>query len=627
MPRTSRPLHIFPIALRELRIERIQDISPHMRRLTLAGPELTGGTRDGHPLPPLRSLGFDDHIKLVVPEPDGSLPFIGTQDGERFDWAPGVLSLTRDYTVRRLDLEAGTLDVDVVRHDAGRASDWAFSAQPGDTIGFAGPKASAEVNHDVDWHLLLGDETALPAIGRWLEEAPPGTRVRALIEVPSAEDRQEIATAAEAEITWLVRGDVPAGHSTQLLEALQGLEMLPGRVFAWCAGETLTIAPIRRHLRRELGLPKEDVEVVGYWRRMIETPAPEAEDAPEAPAVTPLDLLLQVHEMSELLAPILLRVVVTLGIPVLLGAGPRTPEELSEAIDVPRERLDALLDGMQALGLVTAEDRGALSLSALGEVLLEESAQEDLDLSDPANRAQLALIGLLQSITTGQAAAQSVIPAPVPRWREEDPEVDAAFESRTEDQLQWNIEPLLSRPELTSTRRVGLVGDGLVPTAIDLATARPEVQVGLHAPAHRAARLRERLNAEAPDAVRERITVLPDAQLPAEGPWDALIAQDALEGRDGREAGELARTLRALSAGPLLLVMPLADDAAHDDHVAEASLTALAATGTPQRTTAQVRTLLESAGLQDVRSEQLGWGFGPSLVTARVPGSTGPAAD
>src|SRR5690606_34713153 len=119
-------------------------------------------------------------------------------------------------------------------------------------------------------------------------------------------DRQRIPTAADVEIEWLVRKGAPAGTSPLLLEAVRRVSLPEGRVYAWCAGETKTVAPIRRHLRRDLALPKEDVEVVGYWRRH-QSPREEPEDTPrdDAERLTPApsgrseDARSQLHELHE----------------------------------------------------------------------------------------------------------------------------------------------------------------------------------------------------------------------------------------------------------------------------------------------------------------------------------------
>lgn len=238
MPRTSRPLRIHPIVLRRAEVARVVDVTPNMRRITLTGDDLAEGEMgQGFERPPFRSDGFDDHVKLVVP------PTVGTQEEKRFAWNPEVLALTRDYTVRPYDPEANTFDIDVVRHDHGLAAAWAFRARPGDRIHFAGPKSCALRNDEAGWHLLAGDETALPAIGRWLEEAPEGTRGHVIVEVP---------TEADVGIEWLVRGDIPAGTGTRLFDAVRRVAVPDLRAYAWVGGEAMTIAPIRRHGREDL---------------------------------------------------------------------------------------------------------------------------------------------------------------------------------------------------------------------------------------------------------------------------------------------------------------------------------------------------------------------------------------
>lgn len=631
MPRTSRPLSIFPICLRDVVVTHIEDVSPHMRRLTVSGEQLAGGERDGHPIRPFRSDGFDDHVKLVVPEPGGAVPCAGTQEGDRFGWAPGVLPLTRDYTVRRYDPATRSLEIDIVRHEAGRASDWAFSCAVGSPLAFAGPKSSAGVNHEVDWHLLMGDETALPAIARWLEEAPAGIRVIALIEVPSAADRQRIDTAADADLRWLVRdAATPPGHSTLLLEALQDLEFPPGRPFAWCAGETLTISPIRRHLRRERGLPKEDVEVVGYWRRSTDpAPASAAATAPDAEetaaAPSPRELLLAVHEMSELLPPVALRLAVTLGLPELIAAGTTGERALADACGVPLARLRPLLDALLALGLLRTDSSG-LAATSLGEVLLEESVQDHLHLDNAANTLDLTLLGALGALRTGTPTELPGYAAPLATVRTQDPVVEAALEARTEDTLQWSLQPLAALEPVACASTVLLLGDGIVPTAIALAGARADRRVHVAVPAGSRGRTAARL-AATPGAVTRIDVVDLDATLPA---CDTVVVQRGLDALDDAAYTALATRLVRAAREHVVLVSDLADTAAEDDHVAAASLTALAATGTALRATAEHRRLLTSAGAREVASSPLGWGFGPSVVTARTAaaaaeqGSTAP---
>ncbi|MEV2275280.1 siderophore-interacting protein [Nocardiopsis sp. NPDC049922] len=592
MPRTSRPLRVHPIVLRRATVTRVVDVTPNTRRLTLTGDDLTAGEMgEGHPRPPFRSDGFDDHVKIVVPPDDGTAPHIGTQQETRFAWNPEVLTRTRDYTVRGWDPEANTFDVDVVRHDHGLASAWAYRARPGDELHFAGPKSCALRNDEADWHLLVGDETALPAIGRWLEEAPEGTRGHVIVEVPTAADIQEIPTAADVEIEWLVRGDVPAGTSTRMLEAVLRLTLPEGRVYAWVGGEAMTVAPIRRHLRKDVGLPKEDTEVVGYWRRPEAQAAPSGDDAESlVPAAedgerTTMDLLNEAHELTELAPPIIARVAVTLGVGPLVASGATTLDRLSRGTGVEADRLALLLDAMTALGLIE-RDGDHYRNTALGGVLMEDSTVEALSLDNPANREALALVDLVDVLRSGGRSTR----AGTPSWRERraaDAALDTAHQDRAADLLQYVLEPLARLAPVADARTLAVVGDAAPYVASRIAGGR---------------------TVQLPGADESR--------WPAH---DCAILVSALEGRSDEAALDLLRA--ALTAGPaVVLAERTADKAATDEHVAEHALTSLALTGLVPRTGDRIARLLREAGASTVERATLGWGFGSygTVTVARV---------
>ena len=146
-----------------------------MVRITLAG-DLEGFT----------SLGFDDHVKLFFPD--------GTKNA---DGTPNMLG--RDFTPRRYDPAANTLEIDFAIHDAGPATRWAAQAKPGDALALGGPRGSFIIPTTFDWHLLIGDETALPAISRRLAELPAGTRAVVLVEVDGAGRRDRVADRGERD--------------------------------------------------------------------------------------------------------------------------------------------------------------------------------------------------------------------------------------------------------------------------------------------------------------------------------------------------------------------------------------------------------------------------------------------
>lgn len=241
---------------RRLEVLDVRDLTPHMRRIRLGGSELAG----------FQSPGHADHVKLFFARDGGALPDPNLgPDG--IAWPEGTLKpFMRDYTPRNFDPDALTLDIDFVLHGDGPASSWANGARTGDTLLVAGPRGSVIVPDGFDWHLLVGDETALPAIARRLEELPAGHRVLAFIEIPEAADRQELETKATAEIVWLDRGGAEAGLGNRLLEAVTIATFPAGIGFAFVAGEAEMSRSLRAHLL-DRGFANEHIRAAGYWVR------------------------------------------------------------------------------------------------------------------------------------------------------------------------------------------------------------------------------------------------------------------------------------------------------------------------------------------------------------------------
>jgi NADPH-dependent ferric siderophore reductase len=224
---------------RRLTVEQITSVTPRMRRITLMGEELAGFT----------SLGFDDHIKIFLPGPAGA---------ER----PPM----RDYTPR-YDAATARLHVEFAIHEAGPATKWAVDARPGDEILIGGPRGSAIIPIEFDWHLFVGDETALPAIGRRLEELPPGSRAVVIAEIADELEQQHFATKAELNVHWVHRGDAVAGSADGLAAALRATPLPAGDFFAWAAAETQVARAIRRVMIDERGAKPPWVKAAGYWKR------------------------------------------------------------------------------------------------------------------------------------------------------------------------------------------------------------------------------------------------------------------------------------------------------------------------------------------------------------------------
>ena len=236
------------IKRRRLDVLRVVDITPRMRRITLGGPELAGFV----------SLGSDDHIKLLFPQNAAEQAAL---ESPTFSIkGDGPQPAMRDYTPRRFDLSLGELDIDFVLHGDGPASTWAEQAQVGQHLYIGGPRGSMIVPDIFDSYLLIGDETALPAIARRLEELPAGRKVLAVIEIADAAEQQALQSAAELEVIWVLRGQV------DLLDTVRTLTLPSGALYTFVAMETKLSRQVRRVLLDTHKVDEAFLKAVGYWR-------------------------------------------------------------------------------------------------------------------------------------------------------------------------------------------------------------------------------------------------------------------------------------------------------------------------------------------------------------------------
>lgn len=234
------------IRQRRLQVLRVTQLTPRMRRITLGGEELQGFT----------SLGSDDHIKLLFAETPEQQQALEAREMARDG---GARPTMREYTPRRIDLEANELDIDFVLHGDGPASTWATQATPGQYLDIAGPRASLVVPDMFDSYLLIGDETALPAIGRRLEGLPPGRRVVAVIQVEDVHEQQPLPSQAQVDVQWLIRGQ------DDVLARVQHMPLPEGRVYAWVALEKALTRQVKAALL-EKGVPDDALKAAAYWR-------------------------------------------------------------------------------------------------------------------------------------------------------------------------------------------------------------------------------------------------------------------------------------------------------------------------------------------------------------------------
>ncbi|MGH2562625.1 MAG: siderophore-interacting protein, partial [Thermomicrobiales bacterium] len=224
---TKRPRRLErPLKTYFTQVVRTVTLTPHLRRITFGGGDLDR----------FLSAGPDQFITVLLPHPHQERPLIHpdfTWEDYR-DMPEETRPISRNYTVRRHRPEIGELDVDFVLHgDLGPATRWAARAKPGDHLGIWGPRMAYDPPPGVDWQLLAGDETAVPAIGAILESLPPGARARVVIEVAGPADELPFPTAAAVEVTWLHRGDFPPGESDQLLAAIRQETFPDGILYAW----------------------------------------------------------------------------------------------------------------------------------------------------------------------------------------------------------------------------------------------------------------------------------------------------------------------------------------------------------------------------------------------------------
>lgn len=239
------------IKRRRLQVARVLDLTPRMRRITLTGPELAG----------FISLGTDDHVKVFFPqnaEEQATLEtlVLGADKDSR------AMPAMRDYTPRRYDLDRLELDIDFVLHGDGPASTWAAQAQPGQFLHIGGPRGSMVVPDIFDSYLLIGDETALPAIARRLEGLAANRRALVVVEIENGAEQQVLDSPAEVKVIWVLR----EGGKDHLLSTVQQLSLPEGELYAWIATEAKASRQIRRVLLDDKGLDQQFVKAVGYWQ-------------------------------------------------------------------------------------------------------------------------------------------------------------------------------------------------------------------------------------------------------------------------------------------------------------------------------------------------------------------------
>jgi NADPH-dependent ferric siderophore reductase len=236
-------------------VSRVAALTPHLVRITLIGEDLSR----------LAVGGPAAQVKLVFPAPGQERPTVPVAGPAGLVWPSGQPPpVLRTYTPRRFDRAGRELDIDFVLHDrGGTASTWARHARPGDRIVVAAGPGRYDPDPAADWHLVAGDESALPAIATIAAALPAGTPAWIFVEVAGADERVPLDSPAAPRTVWLDRDGATPGEVLE--RALRAAPLPPGDGRVFVAAEAGTVRRIRRYLLTERGFAKEQLYTRGYW--------------------------------------------------------------------------------------------------------------------------------------------------------------------------------------------------------------------------------------------------------------------------------------------------------------------------------------------------------------------------
>ncbi len=258
----GRPVHTFEVM-------RTEQLTSHMIRIVLGGNGFDTFTP---------SEFTDSYVKLVFVPDDvdvAALPHPLTLDSFA-DLPAAKRPVVRTITVRQADPIAREIAVDIAVHgEHGAAGPWAARAQPGQPMYLMGPSGAYSPDPAADWHLLVGDETALPAISVALEALPANAIGQVFIEVADPADEIALTAPEGVQINWILRGgrsdlvgEDRAGDHAPLVEAVKTAFWMPGQVHAFVHGEAQAVMHnLRPYIRKERGVDAKWASISGYWRR------------------------------------------------------------------------------------------------------------------------------------------------------------------------------------------------------------------------------------------------------------------------------------------------------------------------------------------------------------------------
>lgn len=574
-----------PIVLRRLTVVRVSEVTDRMRRVTLGGLQLGAFENEGLSLAAFQSTGFDDHVKLVFASDGHIESALPVQLAQTVDWPNAANREMRDYTPRRFDPAVGELDLDFVRHGDGPAANWAENVTVGDTLHIAGPKSSLVMPADVDWVILAGDETALPAIGRYLDERPSAAPVRIVVELRDPAARQALTLREGDTLSWI---DTPDGSPSALAEAVRGIEWMPGSVYAWAAAESGALLPLRRWLSRERGVAKTHINVTGYWHAPTVT---EGTTLPDAASGMTLRT-----DPAALLSPVpwfATRAALRAGLIDAVADGPRTIAMLATECGLNEHATRTLVDYLVSIEIFARDSSdGAVALGAVGEALVgDEHLLASLE-DTVESQALLALADLAPALGGGASAFERRHGRTLLAELHAEP---VRFEERLNEAIGFDfvVRGMVDLESVRSARVVAVSGVGSVAVADALHVGRAVTVV------------------EAPAALEALRTAMGSIPVAFGEEWpesDLAVSALALAYRSNGEAIDL---LSALSTGArkAVVIEQLDGEGLGPPDIAEHRLVDLAASGSAIRSAAEIERLAASAGWTLTRRASLGWNY------------------
>ncbi|GAA4754502.1 hypothetical protein GCM10023217_27700 [Gordonia alkaliphila] len=587
-----------PLVVRELEVLRVTERGPRMRRVTVGGPELGAFDRDGLALPAFTSLAFDDHVKFVL-APDGDIAeALPLQRENGIEWPTSQVRVTRDYTPVQVDPVAGEVSFDFVLHSgdgargdgsaAGPAERWAAAARPGHTLWAVGPKSSTIVPDDAEWTLLVGDETGIPAIERFLLERPVDGPVTVVLAVAEAAATPELPLAQADSLVTVV---AEPGDPHALGEAVCALPRPVGTGYVWAGAESRALLPVRKRVTRDWGIAKSHVNITGYWHRTA--------GAAEHAGGVDQDR----HRAAGRLLPVLagvvhspvswfaVRIALRSGLLRRLESGPIRMRALAERLGVGIEQLGPLIELLAAADVVGLED-GAVSLTPDGELLIDD--EHVAELFDGARADQVMLLADLEQ-ALGADTSNWARHRGASFWAQaaEDP---AEYRELMEaaGRLAFLVPALKTVPAVAGSGPVTVVGPGAAVLATALAGEGRAIRI---------VEPRSVLPALAADVAASEVEI---TDVWARGRDTVVLGGLALAARDDAEAFAYLSELRH-TASTVVLAEATGTDALGPDAL-EQALLRVAVCGARPRTRDDLRRLAARAGWSVDEVWPLGWG-------------------